>query len=295
MQALLYVLMCLVTAPNDPVLNNPVPNAPATKALTEEESLPLLLAKKARWEESTKSLTLTGAGDFSQKDILLLRNMPSVRTLHIAYTLEDDDLATLRESGHLKTLVLTGDRFTDKAIPHVAAMPSLTALELENCSLTANGIIALSKMKHLNRLSLIQVSLGKQAVANLKTVPSLRVLAMRKTPSVTGLSGCKQLRALTLRGVDLADFDTNELVEELGNIKQLERLTLSIIEETALPLSARNWFTLDLLSGSFVATRHYPLCDRLKTSLPNTDVSIKFENRSLTFLSLDRRETITLK
>ena len=282
MTALVFALACLMSTPDEPEI----------KRVTEEESLSILLAKKARWNEGTKTLEITGAGKFARQDLRTLRNITSVQTLHIAYTLGDDDLAPLRECGQLQTVVLTGNHFTDNAILHLAAMPSLQTLKLEDCRLTAVGIAALSNMKTLNSLSLIQVSLPKQAVAELKSVPSLRVLTMRKASFVKGLSGCRQLRVLRLKGLDETILNTDEIVTELGDLKQLESLTLSVMEKTVLPSSARKWFDLDFESGAFVATRHYPLCDRLKTALPNTEVSIKFENQSLTFQEQNGSETL---
>ena len=175
MTALTIALACLMAAPEDGEV----------RKVTEEESLSILLAKKARWDGGTKTLTITGAGDFGRQDLRTLRNLSSVKTLHIAYTLEDDDLATLRESTQLETVVLTGDHFTDKAIPHLAVMRWLKTLKLENCSLTAIGITSLSKMNALESLSLIQVCVPEQAMAGLKSVPSLRELTMRKTSSKT--------------------------------------------------------------------------------------------------------------
>jgi hypothetical protein len=282
MTALVIALSCLIAAPE----------SCADGEVGEEASLSMLLSKKARWDENSRTLKLTGAGNFSRQDVSTIRAISRVKALHIAYTLEDDDLLCLRECPQIESIVLTGGHFTDQALPHLAAMPSLKMLELDNCQLTKCGIAVLSKM-NLDSLSLTGVSLPKQAVENLKSVPSLRVLDMCNTSCVTELSGCRNLRVLNLRGVDRSKFSTNDIVTEIGGLKQLERLSLSVVEEAILPPSTQSWFTLDFANGgSLMATRHYPLVDQLTNALPDTKVSVGFENRSITFQGRNSQTTI---
>lgn len=268
---------------------------PSTKDLSERESLSRLLAKKARWDAAHRTLTITGAGNVARDDLRLLRNMPSVTSLRIAYTLQDSDLVCLRDMFHVDTLVLAGGHFTDQAIVHVAAMPSLKTLTLESCRLAIEGIHALSRMDQLDSVSLVQMSLPDRAIADLASVPNLHVLTLRRPPSVRGLAACDQLRQLRLEDVDAARLGTDELVEELGELKRLESLSITVTEKEMLPVSAQKWFAMDFQIGSLTATRHYPLFHRLKSALPDSDVSVEFANQTVTFLSGRRRTTLRLR
>ncbi|MEO8495540.1 MAG: hypothetical protein ABI614_10755 [Planctomycetota bacterium] len=285
MTALLIAIACLTAAPEEQ----------SRDKLREQELLEVLVAKKARWDERTGTLKITGAGDFSRQDLLAISKLPRLRSLDIAYTLTDGDLAPLRDCRQIETIALRGDHFTDEAMPHLAAIASLKVLELENCQLTAIGIAALSKMDALERSSLIQVRLPRQAVAELRSVRSLKMLSMRDTSFVSGLSGCRRLEVLNLTGVDRAKLSADEIVTELGDLKQLQRLTLSVVEESILPPSAASWFSIDFASASFVATRHYSIFDQLSTLLPKTEVSVRFENEFITFQGRNTQSGIRLR
>ncbi|MBC8874333.1 MAG: hypothetical protein H8E44_33275 [Planctomycetes bacterium] len=285
MTSFVYALMCLAITANEAKL----------ESLTEDQAFAILIDNKARWDASTRTLTITGAGDFTRDHLRMLRSVPIVRTLHIRYTLCDDDLVCLRELGQLHKLMLTGRQFTDMAIVHVAAMPSLTELELEGCRLTAKGVGSLAEIEHLKSLSIDVKSLSRPAILKLKSLPSLRVLTIRHTSSVAGLSGCTQLRVLRLDAVDRTSLTIDELVDQLGDLKQLERLSLSVIEKEVLPLSAGNWFAPEFGAGRFVATARYPLYDQLTTALPDTEVSIEFERKTMTFRRRGGHGTLTFR
>jgi hypothetical protein len=194
----------------------------------------------------------------------------------------------------LHDLHLAGSHFTDKALISVAAIPSLKTLVLENCRLTAEGMLVLSRM-NLEHLSLIRPKLSEQAMARLKSVSSLRVLTLHRPAFLEGLSDCKQLRTLTLESVNTEDFPTARLVEELGDLRQLETLSLAMIETRTLPLSAEEWFVPDFGSGWFVPSRHHPLDKQLRAALPNTEVLLRFEHSTLRLRSIGGQGTVTLK
>ncbi|MBY0230388.1 MAG: hypothetical protein K2W96_13980 [Gemmataceae bacterium] len=152
-------------AQTDPTRDgNPVLKVVLTGDKITDRHLDLLAGFTELEELDLAGAKVTNAGLAKLKGLLRLENLNLARTL-----VTDEGLAALRPLGNLRVLNLEkapegeyspATRFTDRALPHLKAMPKLRSLTMDWNMLTDEGMAAVLKMRHLR-----EVRLGIQSKA----------------------------------------------------------------------------------------------------------------------------------
>jgi hypothetical protein len=91
----------------------------------------------------------------------------------------DAGMASIARLRNLHLLCLTGPRMDDRAISNIVEMPTLRAVMLDQCNVTAQGISVLSRLPELEILVVINMSIDADSLYALaETCSRLRVLVL---------------------------------------------------------------------------------------------------------------------
>jgi hypothetical protein len=108
-----------------------------------------------------------------------LRDIEAV-TLFFA-SIEDSDLAVLRNCPRLKRLDLDYTTISDRGLAEIAHLSSLVRLDVKQTNVTDAGMEAIAQLPQLESLLLDGVSLTDSGLKHLESLPSLRYLSLRQT------------------------------------------------------------------------------------------------------------------
>ncbi len=117
---------------------------------------------------------------------------------------------------------------TDEELKILAGIPTLTTINLHGgCYVTDQGMAILSRLPHLEELSIIRGDITDTGLAHLKPHSGLKKLRLSEAKWFTDV-GLEHLRGLTmLQELDLSNGQfTDAGMAHLGPLRNLERLTL---------------------------------------------------------------------
>ena len=225
---------------------------------------------------TVRTLNLTEC-KISIDDVALLRNVPHLRTLFLDQnaSLTDEWLSPLADLTELRRLVLWGDGIRGPGLRHIALLPhldmlqlndtpladegmefvgqirTLTELDLSRTRITDHGLELISALRSLICLELEETAITDRGIDYLAALPQLSHLSLDGTKisgaGLAALAKLTKLEYLWLTNTDLSDGR----VEDLGKLARLKELWLP--------------------SSSFTPTQ----IDMLKQALPNCAVGTK--------------------
>lgn len=201
-----------------------------------------------RLKKLPKLRVLDLRGNMEAGDLTLgaVGGLPALETLkHRSTIVSDEGMATLAESRTLRSLLAQDFAITNESGRHLAAIPSLTSLEIFRCQgFGSEGVLALAPLDALERLTLRDLpEVDDAALAVVADLPKLRRLSLHELPSV-GDDGLKQLAAA--RNLEVLDIwalprMTDAAVAVIAQLPALKELS---IRETAVSEAS-----LDAIAG----------------------------------------------
>lgn len=150
----------------------------------------------------------------------------------------DDAVKVLAAMPSLKVLNLRDTSVTDQAMSYIENMPSLTKLDLSECTspgITDVGAASISKIDSLEDLNLWSTKVTDVGVANFATMPNLRKLNLDNCvvtdECVKSLAKMKQLNWLHLGKTQVTD-DCVELLMGMTGLRKLDLNGTSISQDS---------------------------------------------------------------
>ena len=122
--------------------------------------------------------------NLSDRGLANLLPLSSLEELSLSKTrIDDEGLKIVKKLVTLKSLSLTYVRLTDAGVAHLAALPELTAVELDgNRGVTAQGLMQLRPLKKLTRIGLYDTGITAKDLGVMKKLskqmPSLKIIAL---------------------------------------------------------------------------------------------------------------------
>jgi Leucine-rich repeat (LRR) protein len=225
-----------------------------------------------------QALDLRGNMEAGDLTLAVVAGLPRLRGLkHRSTIVSDEGLAALAGSTSLEALLAQDFAITSASGAHLAAIPSLTSLEIFRCQgFGSEGVLALAPLKKLTRLTLRDLpevgdaalsvlgelpvlerltlhelaSVGDEGLAHVASARSLVALDIWSLPgmtdrSVAAIASLPNLRELSIRetGVSEAAVDT---ILAMPNLTTLTLKNGALSREAVARLSARKWTKLDL-------------------------------------------------
>lgn len=191
-----------------------------------------------RLKKLPKLRVLDLRGNMEAGDLTLgaIGGLPALETFkHRSTIVSDEGMAKLAESRTLRSLLAQDFAITNESGRHLAAIPSLTSLEMFRCQgFGSEGVLALAPLVSLERLTLRDLpEVDDAALAVVAELPKLRRLSLHELPSV-GDDGLKQLAAA--RNLEVLDIwalprMTDAAVAVIAQLPALKELS---IRETAV-------------------------------------------------------------
>jgi Leucine-rich repeat (LRR) protein len=225
-----------------------------------------------------QALDLRGNMEAADLTLAVVAGLPRLRGFkHRSTIVSDEGLAALARSTSLEALLAQDFAITNASGAHLAAIPSLTSLEMFRCQgFGSEGVLALAPLKKLNRLTLRDLpevgdpalavlgelpalerltlhelaSVGDEGLAHLATARNLVALDIWSLPRMTdrsldAIASLPKLRELSIRETGV----TEAAVDRILGMPNLTTLTLkngALSPEAGARLSARKWAKLDI-------------------------------------------------
>ena len=153
----------------------------------------------------------------------ILRNMPAVREVNLAFTQVSD--VNLRHLLNLKQLdVLNIDyceMLTDNAMETIAGFPSLDVLCISGVGFSSQVMNELSIFQQLRLLSLRETQFNDENSSVLKHMTKLELLTLEdcdiSDAAVANIAGCKNLTVLEIQGTRISLLGRRKLNKDLPN------------------------------------------------------------------------------
>ncbi len=159
-------------------------------------------------------------------------------------SLADDEpnaMATLRErgaeidlddAGHARIVELIDSQATNDDLKLLSKLPHLESCDITGGKkITAEGLVHLGKLKNLQRLYLVNLSLCGQSLAPLAELTKLDVLSLQNTKvDNDGLAHLNKLKALTVLNLAKTKV-TNDGLKHLQGLQKLDTL---VVKDTAV-------------------------------------------------------------
>lgn len=112
--------------------------------------------------------------------------------------ISDDDLANLRRFSHLEIIQILGaPRITDKGLIHLATIPTLWSLDLEDTQITNHGLRELRRLPNLETLGITSDQITDQGLVHLKELAQLESLVLECPVTDAGMQQLTSLKNLT--------------------------------------------------------------------------------------------------
>jgi hypothetical protein len=189
------------------------------------------------------------------------------------WDITNDSLKPLEGIATLRFLLLAKTRVTDTGLEHVAALPGLRFLSLNN-QITDKGLARLAGLKQLVGLELAGAKITDKGLSTLKTFPELQTLVLSGTQVTDAgaktLGGLKSLLQLDISGTPISDKG----LAMLKGLGQLQILTVGkrVTDAGLKPVAAlKDLHTLDaseakVTEKGIMALRQAPRLEELSLS-----------------------------
>jgi hypothetical protein len=154
-------------------------------------------------------LTTPPRGPWLIRDILGRDAFGEVAYIHFRKDVSDSDLARLVELAYLELVIAHGPKITDIGLAHLAGLPKLTSLNLDQTTITKAGLKHLVSARHLRELTLGGPAITNETLEGLETLQYLTKLQLLRTSIdsaglalVGRLTKLENLDVIDARGVD---------------------------------------------------------------------------------------------
>lgn len=143
----------------------------------------------------------------------------------------DDDLTSLPES--TKGLKLSRTDISDKALNSISELPNIEDLDFKFCKkLSDSGVLSLSKLKHLRRLTLTDTPVTDESITELK-LPALEDLLLNDCSQITG----ENFDKLAINFPNLQNLNLGKSGFQSTNIAKLGSINLAMLDVSSLNLN----------------------------------------------------------
>jgi len=180
---------------------------------------------------SLKKLTIS-QDRLTDEGLKLLGALESLQTLDLYGNpaMTDDGLVGLRSLHSLRNLRL-GSPFSDRAMTHLAAMPSLRVLQLTTHNVTEEGLRRLSQSTSLEQLFVPGAT--DQGIAHLTTMPQLKAIRIIRG-DLTDATLARIATMPEIEYLDLSDGFTDAGIRHLTKLSGLRHLGVNCNSRSAL-------------------------------------------------------------
>lgn len=205
-------------------------------------------------------------------DIGVLKNLKSLKSVDIGYTLVEDTSPLMGCSG-IEVLYAgyNNENFTDSSIMSVAgSLKNLKELDLTGDVVVADGMDKLKKLKNLVSLKLGGTFINDKHCKYLEGLESLEVLVLQSNINITDFKFLKKLK--NLKELDLSATGITDIsgIEKLNKLKKLD-LSLTFVEDISMLGKLKNLEHL-VLTGSDSINKQVK---DLKKAMPGCEIEIQ--------------------
>jgi len=190
----------------------------AFRPLTEAEAMARLRALGCSVQPSY--VIVQRVNQLKNDDLVLLRSMPSLRTLGLGQMrVSSDGLKYLEQIGSVERLYLRGATIDDEDVAKLKNLSRLVELDLSRTDITDSAAALIAEKQYLRLLYIDDTRIGENGLATLTRLSSLESLRL----SMLSDSGSVQVgRMRSLSSLHLL----NSLITDVGlkHISQLEQL-----------------------------------------------------------------------
>jgi len=206
-----------------------------------------------------QALDLRGNMEAGDLTLAVVAGLPRLRGFkHRSTIVSDEGLAALAHSTSLEALLAQDFAITNASGAHLAAIPSLTSLEMFRCQgFGTDGVVALGPLKKLSRLTLRDLpEVGDPALAVLGELPALERLTLHELASVgdEGLAHLAAARSLVVLDIWSLPKMTDRSLDAIASLPKLRELSIreTGVSEAAVDkiLAMPNLTTLTLKNGA---------------------------------------------
>jgi Leucine-rich repeat (LRR) protein len=174
----------------------------------------------------------------------------------------------------LRSLDLGGTKLPESAMEKVAAMPSLSILQLYGSNISGKGLHLLAGKKELTELLLEQTGVSAEDLTGMRAMPRLARLHLNGPKTIVTDAGAKTI-ASTFSGLTALRIDAKDLTitgfSELAGIKNLSDITVvgasRLDAEWLTALSRIKGLSKLSLPGSAIKDSDVPNLEPLKDTL----------------------------
>jgi hypothetical protein len=157
-------------------------------------------------------LSITSEPRVSGVGFQQLARLTNLRCLNLMSTsIRDAELIYLGGLENLEELNLFGcEQLTGAGLAHLKALRKLRILVLDRTPITADGLIHIENLTNLKELYLNDSAIGDEAMARVRTLTRLEVLAVHGCTAITDagvahLAGLRRLKGLALSQTQITD------------------------------------------------------------------------------------------
>lgn len=183
--------------------------------------------------KNLRVLDLRGNMDASNMTMSVLGELPKLEALkHRSTVIDDYGMEDLARSKTLNSLLIEDFAITDRSGQHIAAIDTLTQLEILRCpGYDTEGLLALKGMK-LTRLTLRDLPVDDRAMEVFAELPDLTRLYLRELSSVSddGLKNIESLKSLKLLSIWDVPQMTDATVDVIATLPNLKELTIRMTD-----------------------------------------------------------------
>jgi hypothetical protein len=199
------------------------------------------------------NLEVAGGGRATDDDLQLLRSLPIVQDLTLAYNdaLSNECLKHVGKLKDLRGLYIAGcPRITDAGLSHLRDLSQLTSLQLVRCNMDGSGLVHVQKlpitylilnytqvtdenlafvssMSDLANLCMQDSAVTSRGLVHLRGLTKLWELDLNRTAvddeGLVHLTGLTKLKHLLLSDTKVTDEGVAKLKEALPNLKQIDQ------------------------------------------------------------------------
>ncbi len=184
--------------------------------------------------KNLRVLDLRGNTGASSMTMSVLGELPKLEALKHRSVVDDFSMEDLAKSKTLKSLLIQDFAITYRSGEHIAAIDTLTELEILRCpGYDTEGVLALKGMK-LTRLTLRDLPVDDRAMEVFADLPDLTRLYLRELSSVSddGLKNLESLKSLELLSIWDVPQMTEATVDVIATLPNLKELTIRMTDVT---------------------------------------------------------------
>jgi hypothetical protein len=216
----------------------------------------LLLGGVVTVESDTKAIVVERLRDLSSGNLRLLEvNFFDNKEIN------DNDLAALKPAHHLWNVNLSHTKITDAGLKHVASLPKLTLLSLDDSLVTNAGLPTLKNCSELKSLGLSYSKVTEAGLVHVKEMVQLETLGLCglgiTDAGLARLQNMKNLQHLGLDQSPISDLGLEHL-KTLTNLKKLGLVTTKVTVEGVKKLAQSLPACTIYYENGFVAPKTLP-------------------------------------